>query len=264
MNYNNVQARQYPSILKRIYSVWFRHFRVYSKNLISNGLPPFLEPLFFIAAFSLGFSSFIPVLQGMPYLLFLGSGILITSACFTAVFECTFGTHSRLEFEKIYDGMLGSPLKVKDLFIGEVLFTATKGFFFTTAVLIILLSFQIIQSPLSLLTPLVGFLTGALFGALSLVVTSFVKNLNHFNFYITGFITPLFFCSGAMFPLEHFPKSVQYIVETLPLVHSVRLSRAFCREVFSILHVFDLVYLVIVTVVLTFFAVKRLEKRLID
>ena len=34
-----------PSLAVRMYSVWFRHFRVYTKNLYSNGVSPFLEPL---------------------------------------------------------------------------------------------------------------------------------------------------------------------------------------------------------------------------
>jgi len=36
-----------PGLASRIYSVWYRHYRVYTKNLISNGFPPFLEPLLF-------------------------------------------------------------------------------------------------------------------------------------------------------------------------------------------------------------------------
>ena len=33
------------------------------------------------------------------------------------------------------------------------------------------------------LAPLVGFLTGVMFATMSLLVTSFVRNINHFNFY---------------------------------------------------------------------------------
>ena len=40
----NVKSVQYPPLHMRLYSVWFRHMRVYTKNLLSNGLPPFLEP----------------------------------------------------------------------------------------------------------------------------------------------------------------------------------------------------------------------------
>ena len=34
----------HPGFLARLGNVWYRHYRVYIKNLISNGLPPFLEP----------------------------------------------------------------------------------------------------------------------------------------------------------------------------------------------------------------------------
>ena len=39
-----------PPLYHRLYSVWYRHMRVYTKNLITNGFPPFLEPLIFLAA----------------------------------------------------------------------------------------------------------------------------------------------------------------------------------------------------------------------
>ncbi len=49
-----------PPFFHRIWSVWFRHFKVYSKNLISNGFPPFLEPLIFLAGIGMGLGMFVP------------------------------------------------------------------------------------------------------------------------------------------------------------------------------------------------------------
>jgi len=37
-----------PPLRLRLYAVWYRHVRVYARNIISNGLPPFLEPLVFL------------------------------------------------------------------------------------------------------------------------------------------------------------------------------------------------------------------------
>ena len=135
-------------------------------------------------------------MDGLSYIDFLGTGLLVTAAMFTAAYECTFGTFIRLEFEKVYDGMLAAPITVNDLIIGEIIWAGTKGLFFTFAVLCILTLFGIIHLPEGLLAPLVGFLTGLMFGTLSLWITSFVKTINHFNFYLTGIISPMFFFSG--------------------------------------------------------------------
>jgi lipooligosaccharide transport system permease protein len=43
-----------PSLRWRLLSVWYRHMRVYTRNLYSNGLPPFLEPLIFLVGIGLG------------------------------------------------------------------------------------------------------------------------------------------------------------------------------------------------------------------
>ena len=107
MNTSNVEMT-HPGLVHRLYSVWFRHLRVYSKNLFSNGLPPFIEPLLFLAGIGLGLGKYIVSMEGLPFIEFLASGLLMTAAMFTAAFECSFGTFIRLEYDKAYDGMLGA------------------------------------------------------------------------------------------------------------------------------------------------------------
>ena len=52
------EAIPYPRLSQRLYSVWYRHMRVYTKNLVSNGLPPFLEPLLFLLGIGLGLGTY--------------------------------------------------------------------------------------------------------------------------------------------------------------------------------------------------------------
>jgi len=125
-----------PSLAWRLYSVWYRHMRVYTKNLISNGFPTFLEPLLFLAGIGLGLGRYVTdSMEGLKYMEFLGTGLLVTASMYTAAFECTFGTFIRLEFEKVYDGMLAAPITASNLIIGEVLWVGTKGLFFSFSVL---------------------------------------------------------------------------------------------------------------------------------
>jgi len=98
---------------------------------------------------------------------------------------------------------------------------------------------------------------------LSLLVVSFVKTINHFNFYFTGFISPMFFFSGVVFPTGNLPAFVQPIAEILPLTHSVRLVRALCGNNYHPALAMDLGYIILFILVVGFFAIKRLKKRLI-
>src|SRR5512138_282079 len=95
-------SRLYPSLPSRLGSVWYRHMRTYTKDLLSNGFPPFVEPLIFLAGMGLGIARYVPDLTSMSYIQFLATGLIMTSAMFTASFECTYGTFIRLEFDKVY------------------------------------------------------------------------------------------------------------------------------------------------------------------
>ncbi|MBF0318776.1 MAG: ABC transporter permease [Nitrospirae bacterium] len=256
--------RAYPPLAGRIYSVWYRHMRVYSSNLLSNGLPPFLEPLIFLAGIGLGLGKYVPNFGAIPYVGFLAMGLPITTAMMTASFECTFGTFINLEFNKVYDGMLAAPISVNDLIMGEILWAGTKGFFFAFAVLAVAAPFGIIPLPGGLVMPFAGFITGLMFASLSLLVTSYVKTISFFNFYFTGFLSPMFFVSGVVFPVEELPEALRYVSELLPLTHPVRLARALCLSQFSSALLFDVLYIAAFTVLAGYLALKRLRRRLID
>ncbi len=253
-----------PSLTWRLFSVWFRHYRVYTKNIISNGLPPFVEPLFFLAAIGLGLGSYVGLIQGVPYVKFLAAGINVPPAMFTAAFECSFGTFIRLEFDKVYDGMVSSSITVEDLLIGEIIFAGTKSFFFSAAVLLVITIFGLTGSPMALLAPIGGLLTGLAFGAVSMVVTSVVSTINHFNFYFTGLLTPMFFFSGIIFPLDNLPRALQYVAQIFPLTHSARIIRSLTLNQLDPTLLLDLAYLLVFIVVFGYLAVRRLRTRIIS
>ena len=261
---NDSKPYLYPPLASRLFGVWFRHMRVYTKNIFSNGLPPFLEPLLFLAGIGLGLGKYITEsMEGLAYIQFLGTGLLMTSAMFTATFECTFGTFIRMEFEKVYDGMLAAPITVNNLIIGEMIWAGTKGLFFSFAVLCVISAFGIVSLPKCLLAPLVGFITGLMFSTIAMLVTSFVRTINHFNFYFTGFISPMFFFSGVVFPISNLPAFIRPLAEIVPLTHSVRLVRAVCTHRYNPALMLDLIYIIAFILIVGFFAIKRLKKRLV-
>ena len=253
-----------PGLVSRLFSVWYRHYRVYTKHLLSNGLPPFVEPLFFLVAIGIGLGHYVGLIEGVEYVQFLAAGITVPPAMFTAAFECSFGTFIRLEFDKVYDGMLSSSIDVRDLLVGEMLFAASKSFFFSAAVLLVVSLFGLIPSPAALFTPVIGFFTGLMFAALSLFITSFVTTINHFNFYFTGLLTPMFFFSGIVFPLSEMPGPLKIAAEFFPLTHAVNLVRAFCFNTYSGRLLLDTAYILVFVLVFGVLAVNRLSKRLIS
>ena len=250
-----------PALGARLYSVWHRHMRVYTKNLISNGLPPFLEPVIFLLGIGLGLGRYLVSMDSVPYIVFLATALPVTSSMFTASYECTFATFVRLEFQKSYDGMVAAPVTVNNLFVGEILWAGSKGLFFSACVVLVMSLFGAIPLPMGLLAVPLGFLTGAMFGALALVVTSFVQNINHFNFYFTGLLSPMFFFSGTVFPLDSLPRALRPVAEILPLTHAIRLTRSLILSRLSLVLLGDFAFLVVVTVAAGTFAIHRLRRR---
>jgi lipooligosaccharide transport system permease protein len=175
-------ADEPPGIVKRLYSVWYRHYKVYTKNLLSNGFLPFIEPLVFLGGMGLGLGGYIANVDNTPYIKYLAMGLPLSSAMFTAAFECSYGTFYRMEYSKTYEGMLTGPLTVTDLFLGEIIWCGTKGAFYASAVISVFVACGTIPFTISLiLIPFIGALVGLMFGGFSLVFVTFVKSMSCFQ-----------------------------------------------------------------------------------
>lgn len=266
LGYFRTQTRLRTGWFWSLYGVWYRHVRVYTKTLLANAAPPVFEPLFFFAAIALGLGSYMPnaSFDGLPYATFVASGLVVASAMFTSVFETTFGTFVRLVYQKTYDAMLGTHLALNQIFIGELLFTATKGAVFSSIVLGVTAVFGVRPTAWCVLVPIVGAATAYLFGAIGLIVTSYVRMINNFSFFTSGIITPLFFFSGTFFPVRGHNAVLTVFASLLPLTPAIELSRAlykgeFTRVTLAYLAVFC-VYIVICHVV----SLRRMRKRLLS
>ena len=106
-----------PNRLLRIYSSWYRHTKVYSKNFFSNCFPPILEPIIFMIGIGIGLGRYITTMDNLPYIQFLAVALPLASSLFTSAFECTYGTFIRLEYNKVYDYMISGPINLEDVFL---------------------------------------------------------------------------------------------------------------------------------------------------
>ena len=90
---------------------------------------------------------------------------------------------------------------------------------------LVLLAFGKVLTPWGFFIPLVGFLTALTFGGVSLIVTSMVLNMNHFQFYFTLVLTPLIFFSGLAFPVDTLPHELTLVAYSLPMFHIIETFR---------------------------------------
>lgn len=248
-----------------LYGVWYRHLTVYCKTLLANATPPVMEPLFFFTAVALGLGGYLPQpsFEGLPYATYVASGVLVSSAMFTGVFETTYSTFVRLVYQRTYDAMLGTHLRISEMFVGELLFSATKGAVFSSVVLLVTICFGVRPTVWCLLVPLLGFVTGYLWAAVGLIVTSYVKMINNFTFFTTGVITPVFFFSGTFFPIRGHYAVLDVIVTLVPLTPSIELSRALFKADFTPATLMNVGILLFYLVLFHVVALRRMTKRVL-
>jgi lipooligosaccharide transport system permease protein len=184
-------------------AVWRRNTLVWRKLMLPSILINFGEPFLYLLGLGYGLGLFIGEMMHMPYLTFLASGILASSAMNTASFEAMFSVYTRMIPQKTYEAILTTPLEVQDILAGEMLWCATKCVISGTAILIVAAFLGAVHTWHALWVPPVLFLV----------------------YYVTLVLTPMFILSGVFYPVTSLPAAIQSAVQLLPLAHAVDLIR---------------------------------------
>jgi lipooligosaccharide transport system permease protein len=202
-----------------------RHWTVYRKNFSSNILPTIIDPLLFLLAFGLGIGSYMAPMEDQPYLNYLGPGLAMTTALFTAFFEASYNFYIRLSYERIYQAIMTTPLGLTEIILGEFMWFAAKGAMMSLGVGSVLALFGIVDVSLLPLLPVVGASLAMACGGIGLVATSIVRNINQFQTVYALIISPLFFLSGAFYSVADLPLWAGAMTQISPVYHAVRISQ---------------------------------------
>ena len=179
------------------------------------------------------------------------------------IFECTYGTYFRIEYQKTYDAVIATPLSVEDVIAGEIFWGATRSLITGTVIVVIAAAFQLLHSPWAVLIPVLAFLEGIMFASIATLFTSVTPSVHSFNYYFTLFITPMFFFSGVFFPLSSFPEIVQDLSWIAPLTPVVHITRALVSGEFSISLLWALALIVVLTGLFFTLSLIMMRRRII-
>ncbi len=212
-----------------IYTVWRRHFKVYTKTLFVNCLAPISEPVIYLIAFGYGLSPLIGTLQyggkNVSYLEFMAPGMVAVGCLFQAFFEGGYGTFIRLRYQKTWQALLTAPLSYTDIFLGDWCWATSKGLLAGLVTGLVAVLWGAIQ-PLQLITFLPLLILGSvLFAALGLLTAGLVRTVDQINIPVFLLIIPMFTLCGTYFPRETLPLPLQLIASILPLASLVDLLR---------------------------------------
>lgn len=200
--------------------MWLRQLKRYvrSKSRIIGSLG---QPLLFLLAMGYGLGPTFAKAGEGNYFQFLAPGIIAMSVLFTAVFS---------GIEIIWDRQFGflketlvAPVPRLHIMIGRTLGGATVATIQGVIVFFIAMiagfrpaSFMALPAVL-----LVIFLIALLFTAMGTAIASRMSDMHGFQLVMNFLVMPIFFLSGALFPLSGLPKNVLMVTKIDPLSYGV-------------------------------------------
>jgi ABC-2 type transport system permease protein len=203
-----------------IYILWLRQLKRYfrSRSRIIGSLG---QPVLFLVAMGFGFGPIYQKAGQGNYIQFLAPGIIAMSILFTSIFS---------GIEIIWDRQFGflketlvAPVSRVEIMIGRTLGGATVASI--QGVIVLLISMVIGFRPHSFiqifLALVVMILIAVLFTALGTAIASFLSDMQGFQLIMNFLIMPLFFLSGALFPLKGLPSFLTIITSIDPLSYGV-------------------------------------------
>jgi len=258
---------RWDAISWRFLRVWRRNFVTFRRIWKVNFLTPLLEPVFFIAAFGLGFAGLLGEVRyggaAFSYPAFLAPALIAAAVMNNAFFETTYASFVRMYYQKTFDGMLATPLSLEEIMLAEIVWSASKAAAAAAIMLGVLSLFGLLLWPQALLVIPLAFLGGIAFGAIGLFFTGIVPTIEMFNLPIFLFVTPMFLFSGTFFPVSNLPLWAKPLALSFPLYHLVELCRLVCLGRSETVAFLSLGYLAVFAAFFTILALLFMRRRLI-
>jgi ABC-2 type transport system permease protein len=235
--------------MQAIYILWLRQLKRYfrSRSRIVGSLG---QPVLFLVALGFGLGPVFAKAGQGNYLEFIAPGIISMSILFTAIFS---------GIEIIWDRQFGflketlvAPVQRWKIMVGRTLGGATVAVFQGLVVLILSLFFGFKIETFTMVPQMLIFmvLIALLFTAFGTAIASILEDMQGFQLIMNFLVMPLFFLSGALFPLSGVPKALQVVASIDPLSYGVDGLRGAITNQFHFGLSVDLLVLSVATAVL--------------
>ena len=229
----------------------------------------FFEPLFYLLGIGLGLGGLVGKVAGVSYGAFIAPGLLASSCMNGAISDGFFNIFFKLHYQKTYDGVLATPMRVPDVAFGEMLWALMRGSLYAAAFIVVVVTMgaatgsPMILSPWAALALPAAILASASFAAMALCITSFVRKIEDFDIVIGLVVLPMFLFSGTFFPTSQYPYVVQWVMQIVPLYHAVHMLRQLTTGSIDSTIFVHVGYLILLGSTAFVVAMRRLERALI-
>lgn len=237
---------------------WLTYSRVWLVFL--SGM---LEPVLYLLAFQVGFGRLVREVAGpdgapISYVAFVAPALMGASAMNGAMFDATFGVFFKFKYDKVYDGMLATPIGPMDIALGEISWAVLRGGAYAVAFFGVMSVMGLVTSPWALLLVPVAVLISFTFASIGMFCATFLRSPSQFE-YIQIAVMPMFLFSTTFFPMSVYPDALQWLVQCIPLYHGVELMRGLSTGVLDLSMIGHLTYLLVLAGLGVYGAARRLS-----
>ena len=206
--------------MKVIYILWLREVKKYLRSR-TQVIASLGSPIMYLGVLGFGLG---PVFQRAgegSYLQFMAPGVIGMTVLFTSMFSGIALLWDR-QFGFLKETLV-APVPRLWIMIGRTLGGATVAMI--QGILIFVVSLiagfrptSIVVLPLALLVLL---LTAVVFAALGTAIGSSLKDMQGFQLVMNFMVMPIFFLSGALYPLSNLPRVLSWLTRVDPLTYGV-------------------------------------------
>ncbi len=223
----------------------------------------FLEPVLYLLSFGVGLGSLVGTVTTstgahVPYAAYIAPALLAVSAMNGAVYDSTWNVFFKMNFAKLYEGMLATSIGPFDVALGEITYALLRGLLYALGFMTVMQAFGLNLAWTALLALPAVVLIAFGFASLGMGITSYMKTFQQME-WINFIMLPMFIFSATFYPLTVYPPVMRYIIEALPLWHGVELIRGLTTGDVSWGLLWHVLYFVVMIILGLIFTTRRLR-----
>lgn len=222
-----------------------------------------VDPTIYLLAFGFGFGALVSKVDGIPYIDFVGTGIVATTVLFSGAFTAMYSTFVKYSFQHTYDAILAAPVDTEELVTGEALWIAARTGVYGCVPMLVAIVFGLQPSWGMLLVPFIAGLAGLGWACCGIFIAAKANKIESFSYWQSGLLTPMFLVAGTFFPINKLPEWAQVLANINPLYHCVQLVRAVVFGTESLADLGHLAFLIGFALIMWRLAIRYMERKLI-
>ncbi len=213
--------------LRGIYIVWYRDLVRFWRDR-ARLAASFAQPLLFLVVFGIGLGSSLSggiggaagVAAGLDYAQYIFPGIMAMTVLFSAIFGAMSIVWDR-EFGFLKE-VLVAPVDRSAVAIGKSLGAATQAMIQGLILLVLapVIGIKLTLPTIVLIVPLLFVLAFAL-ASLGVAIATRMRTMQGFQVVMNFLLMPLFFLSGALFPLTNLPEWMTILTRLDPVAYGI-------------------------------------------